>query len=108
MRFFINKSPNTNRLPRYHLSRLTRAIIEFDMITDGDRILIGLSGGKDSSFLAFALANLQAILPRKFELAAITMDPMFTDDFDPAPIAKTARCQHQAAGIRSQSTARAG
>lgn len=87
MRFFINKSPNTNRLPRYHLSRLTRAIIEFDMITDGDRILIGLSGGKDSSFLAFALANLQAILPRKFELAAITMDPMFTDDFDPEPIA---------------------
>ena len=84
----MNKSPTANRLPQHYLSRLTRAILEFDMIADGDRILIGLSGGKDSSFLAFALAALQAIVPRKFELATITMDPMFTDDFDTAPIAE--------------------
>lgn len=68
-------------LPQNYYSRLWRAVIEFDLISEGDRVLVGLSGGKDSSFLTFALANLRNYSPQKFELAAITLDPMFTDNF---------------------------
>ena len=38
-------------VPAELLSKLWRAVIEFDMLQAGDRILIGLSGGKDSMFL---------------------------------------------------------
>jgi len=74
-------------LPQHYFSRLVRAIIEFDLIDKGDKILIGLSGGKDSTFLTFALAALRQYLPRKYELAAITLDPMFTEQFDTKPLA---------------------
>ena len=68
-------------LPQSFLSKIIRAVVEFDMIQDGDKILIGLSGGKDSLFLTYALANLKLRLARKFSLAALTIDPKFTDDF---------------------------
>lgn len=74
-------------LPQQYFSRLWRAVIEFDLISAGDRILIGLSGGKDSSFLTYALALLRDHSPRKFELAAITLDPMFSTDFATAGLA---------------------
>jgi len=74
-------------MPQKYYSRLWRAIIEFDLIAAGDRILVGLSGGKDSAFLTYALALVRACSPRPFDLAAITLDPMFTPDFDPAPLA---------------------
>ena len=51
------------------------------MIQDGDKILIGLSGGKDSLFLTYALANLKIRLARNFSLVALTVDPKFTNDF---------------------------
>ena len=41
-------------VPAELLSKLWRAVIEFDMLQAGDRILIGLSGGKDSMFLTAA------------------------------------------------------
>lgn len=68
-------------LPQTHFSRLMRAIVEFDLIEDNDQILIGLSGGKDSIFLTYALALLQKRLKKNFDLAVITIDPMFTKDF---------------------------
>lgn len=68
-------------LPQTHFSRLMRAIIEFNLIEDNDKILIGLSGGKDSLFLTYALAVMQKRLKKKFDLAVITIDPMFTNDF---------------------------
>lgn len=74
-------------LPQHYFSRLWRAIVEFDLISAGDRILVGLSGGKDSLFLTYALAIIRDCSPRPFELAALTMDPMFTADFDTAPLA---------------------
>ncbi|MEG6586345.1 tRNA 2-thiocytidine biosynthesis TtcA family protein [Dendrosporobacter sp. 1207_IL3150] len=74
-------------LPQYYFSRLMRAIVEFDLISEGDKILIGLSGGKDSIFLTYALSILRKYSPRNFEIAAITLDPMFTEGFDTQPIA---------------------
>ncbi len=63
------------------LSRLWRAIIEFDMIQKEDHILIGLSGGKDSMFMTKALAQIKKYAPFPFELSAYTLDPGFTEDF---------------------------
>lgn len=62
-------------------SKVMRALIEFDMIQDGDKILIGLSGGKDSQALTYALATMQKILARKFSLVALTIDPNFDESF---------------------------
>lgn len=70
-----------NILPQQIFSKLIRAVVEFDMIQSGDKILIGLSGGKDSLFLAYALKVLQDRIARKFSLAAITIDPMFDKSF---------------------------
>lgn len=52
-----------------------RAIEDFDMIEDGDKIAVGLSGGKDSITLLHALYYLQKFYPKKFELMAITIHP---------------------------------
>ena len=62
-------------------SKVMRALVEFDMIQDGDKILIGLSGGKDSQALTYALATMQKILARKFSLIALTIDPNFDENF---------------------------
>ncbi len=60
-----------------------RAIAEHDMIREGDRIVLGLSGGKDSLTLLHALRHLQRHAPIHFELAAITVDPQI-EGFNPA------------------------
>lgn len=52
-----------------------RAIEDFDMIEDGDKIAVGLSGGKDSITLLHALYYLQKFYTKKFELMAITIHP---------------------------------
>ena len=72
--------------PSKKLASLTgRAIADFDMIRAGDRILLGLSGGKDSLSLLHILRYFQRRAPLPFELGAITVDPM-AGDFDPAPM----------------------
>lgn len=50
-------------VPASDLTKLWRALIEFNMIEEGDKILIGLSGGKDSMFLTAALAEIQNTVP---------------------------------------------
>ncbi len=60
-------------VPAELLSKLWRAVIEFDMLQAGDRILIGLSGGKDSMFLTAALAEIQKYAPVPFDLAVILL-----------------------------------
>ena len=64
------------------LTAAGRAIGDFDMIRSGDRILLGLSGGKDSLSLLHTLHHLQQKAPVKFELLACTVDPQ-TDDYNP-------------------------
>ncbi|MCI6086203.1 MAG: tRNA 2-thiocytidine biosynthesis protein TtcA, partial [Selenomonas sp.] len=66
-------------LPQTYFSKLLRAVVEFDMIADGDKILIGVSGGKDSIFLAYALAILRERLKKSFTLGALTINPMFPE-----------------------------
>lgn len=66
-------------IPQLYFSKLMRAVVEFDMIKDGDHILIGVSGGKDSIFLSYALAILKKRLKKDFKLSALTINPMFKD-----------------------------
>ena len=61
------------------LSITRKAIDEFQLIEDGDRIAVGISGGKDSLTLLYALAGLRRFYPKKFELEAITVDMGFGD-----------------------------
>ena len=56
------------------LSYTRRAIDDYNMIDDGDKIAIGISGGKDSLTLLYALNGLKIFYPKHFELAAITVD----------------------------------
>jgi selenocysteine lyase/cysteine desulfurase/tRNA(Ile)-lysidine synthase TilS/MesJ len=63
-----------------------RAVMEFGMIKDGDRILLGLSGGKDSLTLLHVLKTLQkSNLQINFEFGCCTVDPQ-TDAYDPSPL----------------------
>lgn len=64
-------------IPQLYFSKLMRAVVEFEMIADGDHILIGVSGGKDSIFLAYAMAILRQRLKKDFKISALTINPMF-------------------------------
>ena len=66
------------------LSFARRACDEYDMIEEVDKIAVGVSGGKDSLALLYALAGLRRFYPKKFELCAITIDMGFEGtDFSP-------------------------
>lgn len=53
------------------LSLTRKAVDDYELIKSGDRIAIGISGGKDSLTLLYALANLRRFYPEKFELEGI-------------------------------------
>lgn len=72
---------NDFTLPQIIFSKIIRAVVEFELIDDGDKILIGVSGGKDSLLLTYALACLKRRMKKNFSLSALTVDPCFTDDF---------------------------
>ncbi|MGF6989055.1 tRNA 2-thiocytidine biosynthesis protein TtcA [Lachnospiraceae bacterium PF1-21] len=56
------------------LSLTRKAVDEYNLIEEGDHIAVGLSGGKDSLTLLYAMKGLQRFYPKKFELSAITVD----------------------------------
>ena len=56
------------------LSYTRQAVDEYEMIQEGDKIAVGISGGKDSLTLLYALVNLQKFYPKHFDLVAITVD----------------------------------
>ena len=66
------------------LSFVRRAVDDYSMIEDGDRIAVGISGGKDSLALLSTLAAMRRFYPKKYELVAITVNMGFVgSDFSP-------------------------
>ncbi len=65
------------------LSYLRRGVDDYGMINEGEKITVGVSGGKDSLALLYALAKLRMFYPKKFELCAVTLDMGFGMDFTP-------------------------
>ncbi|MBP3284633.1 MAG: tRNA 2-thiocytidine(32) synthetase TtcA [Clostridia bacterium] len=59
---------------KHILGYIRKAVNDFGMIEDGDKIAVGLSGGKDSILLLLSLARMRTFYPKKFELIAITLD----------------------------------
>lgn len=71
------------------LGYIRRACQEFDLIADGDRIAVGVSGGKDSLVLLAGLAKMRRFYEKKYELVCVTLDPRFGGvETDYAPVAK--------------------
>ncbi len=71
------------------LSRTRAAVDDYKMIQDGDKIAVGVSGGKDSVMLLKALCDLKRFYPADFSIVAITLDMRFDNqDGDFSPIQK--------------------
>lgn len=60
------------------LSHMRKAIEEYSMIEEGDKIAVCLSGGKDSITMLQAFKSLQRFYPKKFEIIAVSVNPGFT------------------------------
>ena len=71
--------------PKSLLHLAGRAIADYAMIQPDDRVLLGLSGGKDSLSLLHILLHFQRHAPISFEVGAVTVDPQ-SDAYDPAPL----------------------
>ena len=71
--------------PKGLMRPVGRAIADYEMIREGDRVLLGLSGGKDSLSLLHILLHLQRHAPIRFEVGAVTVDPEIPG-FDPSPL----------------------
>lgn len=67
-----------------------RCVDDYNMISEGDRIAVGVSGGKDSLALLCALSHLRGYYPKAFDLEAITIDLGF-EGMDFSPIAELCR-----------------
>ncbi|WP_125153365.1 ATP-binding protein [Clostridium rectalis] len=65
------------------LSKFRKAINDFKLIENDDKIAVGLSGGKDSITLLKLMSTYKIFSPEKFELIAITIDPGTGADFSP-------------------------
>ena len=59
------------------IGRVRAAVEKYQLIEEGDKIAVGVSGGKDSLFLLCALAELSRYYPKHFTVTAITADPCF-------------------------------
>ena len=59
------------------LGMMRKAITDYQMISDGDRVLVGISGGKDSVVLFAGLCRLRQFIGIDYQLHAVTLDPGF-------------------------------
>jgi tRNA 2-thiocytidine biosynthesis protein TtcA len=69
------------------LSYTRKAVDEYQLIDEGDKIAVGISGGKDSLTLLYALHGLQRFYPKRFELIAVTVNLGF-EQMDLSPVAR--------------------
>ena len=72
------------------LSCTRKAVDEYEMIQEGDHIAVGISGGKDSLTLLYALQGLRRFYPRHFELSAVTVGLGY-EKCDFTPVAELCR-----------------
>lgn len=72
-------------IPKKILKLVGQASKDFDMLKEGDKILVGMSGGKDSTSLLHILLYFQRKVPFKIEIAGVTVDPQ-SDDYNPSPL----------------------
>lgn len=63
------------------LGYMRKAIQEFDLIEDGDRIAVGVSGGKDSLVLLKGLVMLRKFIGIDYDVVAVTIDPGFNGEY---------------------------
>ena len=63
------------------VSLTRRAIEQYNMIEDGDKIAVGVSGGKDSLVLLNVLAELSRYYPKKFTVMGLTLDMGYDADY---------------------------
>lgn len=59
------------------MSYIRCAMQRYNMVDEGDRVAVGLSGGKDSVAMLVALAKMRDFYPKRFDLVAISLDPCF-------------------------------
>jgi len=84
-------APSSNQMkkklqpPKKLLKSVSQAILQWNMIENGDRLLLGLSGGKDSLTLLHCLLAIKKKAPVNFTIACCTIDPL-TPSFDPSPL----------------------
>lgn len=79
------KNCDMNKPPKKMMRMLTRGIRAYRMISDGDRVMVALSGGKDSLSMLHMLFAYRAWSKTKFEIEAMTVDPQ-APGFDPSPL----------------------
>ena len=56
------------------LGQVRKALDDYNMIQDGDKIAIGISGGKDSLCLLYAMHAIKRFYPKQFDIVAITVN----------------------------------
>src|SRR6202158_4108892 len=81
--------------------KTTKAIVDYQMIEDGDRVMVGLSGGKDSWALLQLLDVLRPRAPIRFSLVAVNVDSGYAD-YKHDVIART--CEARGWELRSEHT----
>ena len=72
-------------IPKKLIKQVLSAVNDFDMIHEGDKVIVCISGGKDSLTLLHLLRHIQKVSPKKFSIAAATVDPQ-TPEYNPLPL----------------------
>lgn len=94
---------DANKLAKRLRRQVGQAIADYNMIEDGDRVMVCLSGGKDSYTLLDVLRQLQAKAPVRFELVAVHLDQK-QPGYDPATLPNYLRSIEQPFEILEQDT----